>query len=439
MKRCTSPPSRPGLFLIGGFFISWTAWAGFPPGGDPGSIAVPTGDSESAFGVLTEEEAVEIALQNSRNLASLTANSEIAGYRLDSSGRIGNPELRIADVSTRYIADGIDEMRIGLRWRFPRMGALREERQEARVDLTKRRVEENRYRQGLIARVRKNYAEVLLVDRLAELVAEETEIEQRRVRILEEMVGVTGERSVLHLARARMRHAESQNLLARVLQNRRVARQNLTLRFGIPEQASLLRGKIPEAVLPLEELIDLAFENRPETALVEEQIRLAVTQRRTETWKRMPWPTFIDLSYHREKRRNEDWGELLMGFHLPLFDFNQGNIRATRLAVLNRENASDAIRESIADEVRTAYAVYQDLWLDWKRFSRDAEELISRAGEIVARTREHRTLRADEVCEMELLIVETKKNLCEKRCNLAHALIDLYQAAGIEHPEPWNE
>ena len=45
-------------------------------------------------------------------------------------------------------------MRIGLRWRFPKLGELSEDRQQAEVDLWERKVEEIRYRQELIARVR---------------------------------------------------------------------------------------------------------------------------------------------------------------------------------------------------------------------------------------------------------------------------------------------
>ena len=44
----------------------------------------------------------------------------------------------------------------------------------------------------------------------------------------------------------------------------------------------------------------------------------------------------------------------------------------------------------------------------------------------------------DEVMEMELTIIETKKLMSGKRRDLAHALFDLYYAIGIERHEQLN-
>ena len=124
-----------------------------------------------------------------------------------------------------------------------------------------------------------------------------------------------------------------------------------------------------------------------------------------------------------------------MGISLPIFNWNSGNVKATDLAVKNKEDESEAIRESIDDEVRFAFTIYKDLLLDWKNFQLYADEIIFNTQTIVNQAKEHKVLMPDEVMEMELTIIETKKLLSEKRRNLAHSIIDLYYAIGIERHE----
>ena len=120
---------------------------------------------------------------------------------------------------------------------------------------------------------------------------------------------------------------------------------------------------------------------------------------------------------------------------MPLFDWNIGNIRATNLVVKKKEEEYNAIQETIADEVRVAYIHYRDLLLDWKNFKINADDLITNARKVVNEAKLHEVLMPDEVMEMELTIIDTQKLLSEKRRNLAHALIDLYYAIGIERHE----
>ncbi len=404
----------------------------FAKSGD-GAVADET-MTVNAGPALTEQQVIELALKFSRKLHSLGTNVAIANYRLNSSGWIENPELRISEVSTRYYTDEFDELRAGLRFRFPRLGELGEEKQQARVDLWDRKVEEIRYRQEFIAEVRKDYANVLMYDQLAELAQKRVAKADERIRIIEQLVEL-GSRSIVYFTKAKMWHAESRNDLARALQNQRLARRKLAKRTSIAEDAPLVLEELPEVTQDLDSLIKLAVENRPEIELVQQRIELAHKQKRFEDFKLIPWFNFIELSYHAEKERYEDWGEFMAGITLPLFNWNIGNIKATNLAVKKKEDESDAIRESIAEEVRSAYIVYQDLLLDWKTFKISAEELVTQATAVVNEAKQHETLMADEVVEMEWTIFDTQKLLAEKRLDVVHALFDLYFAIGIEGHE----
>ncbi|MDZ7401946.1 MAG: TolC family protein [candidate division KSB1 bacterium] len=380
---------------------------------------------------VSEQQVIELALKNSRKLQSLVTNVAIANYRLRSSGSMRNPELRISEVSTRYYTQEFDELRLGLRFRLPQLGELGEEKQEARVDLWDRKVEEVRYRQELIARVRKDYADVLMYDQLAEIARQRVAKADERIQIIEKLVEL-GRRSVVYFTKAKMWHAESKNDLALALQNQGLARRKLSKRTGLPENLPIVYHELPEVTQDVDELIKLAIAHRPEIDLVQQRIELANKQQKLEYLKLIPWFNFIELSYHAEKERREDWGEFMAGINLPLFNWNIGNIQATHLAVKKKTDESDAIRESVAEEVRSAYNIYKDLLLDWKNFSASGAELIANATKLVTEARQHETLMPDEVVEMEWTIFDTQRLLAEKRREVAHALADLYFAIGIE-------
>lgn len=387
--------------------------------------------SSTAGAALTEQQVIELAVKYSRKLQSLGTNVAIANYRLRSSGSMRNPELRISDISTRYYTEEFDELRVGLRFRLPTLGELGEEKQEARVDLWDRKVEESRYRQEFIARVRQDYADVLMYDQLAKIAQQRVAKADERIGIIEKLVQL-GQRTIVYFTKAKMWHAESKNDLARALQNQALARRKLAKRTRMPEDTPLAQQELPEVTQELDELIKLAYENRPEIGLVQQRIELAYKQRTFEYLKLIPWFNFIDISYHVEQNRQRDWGEFRAGIILPLFDWNIGNIKATNLAVKKKEDESEAIKESIAEEVRSAYNIYQDLLLDWKTFDASAKELISNATALVDEAKRHETLMPDEVAEMEWTIFDTQKLVAEKRQELAYALIDLDFAIGIE-------
>jgi len=388
--------------------------------------------------VLSEQDVVDEALEYSHKLKSYNTNVQIAEFRYQSSGLFQNPELRLRDVSTRNISEGFDEMEMGLRWRLPNLGERDEEKQQARVNIWERKVQEIRYQQQLVARIRRNYATVLMYDSQAELAYKRVVKENERIDIIEGMVEL-GNRSIVYFTKAKMWHAESKNDYARAIQKQGLVRRGLAKRSGISAQAAFVLVELPEVEQNLDELIKLAIENRPEIELVQQRIELAVKQNNYERLKRIPWPNFVEMSYHAEKYRHKDWGEVILGIKLPVANWNRGNIKATDLAAKKKEGEYDAIRESIEDEVRLAYTVYKDLLLDWNNFQTYADELIANAQTVVNQAKQHAVLMPDEVMEMELTIIDTQKMLSEKRRNFAHALIDLYYAIGIEKHDQFNK
>ncbi|MBN2011620.1 TolC family protein [candidate division KSB1 bacterium] len=430
-------PSFLASILIGGLVLG--APASFASENDAAATERNAPVTISDNTALTEAQVVQLMLPYRRKLQSLETSLEIEKYRYQSSGWIRNPELRISDISNRYPNNDYSELEIGLRIRIPDLGELSAEKQKARVDLWEKRVEAVRERQQLIARVRQNFADVILYDQLAELARQRVTKERERLNVIERMVEI-GSRSIVYFTKAKMWNAESKNDYDRAVQKQSFARRTLARRSGIAEDTPLATSDLPEVTQDVDVLINLAYKNRPEIQLVDQRIELTNRQKRYEIMQLFPWPNYVEISHHEEmKKTDTDWRELKLGIQLPLFNWNSGNIKATSLAVKKKEDESVAIRESIEDEVRTAYDTYKDLLLDWKNFKVSADELITNANAVVEQAHHHQTLMPDEVYEMDITIIETKKLLSERRWNLAYALIELYYAMGIEGPEKLNE
>jgi len=396
----------------------------------PAQEPPPTVNDAGAERILTEEQLVQMALQRNRKLQSLQTNIDIATHRYQSSGRLPNPELRFRDLQLSHRDERYREKQLGLRFSVPELGELREDRQQEAVRLWDRKVEQERYYQKLRARIRRDVANVIMYDQLLELAAQRVELENRRIAIVENMVGI-GERSVVYFTKAKMWHAESKNDYALAQQNHLLARNKLAKDTGVNPDVQIKAAPIPESNIELEQLIAIALQNRPEIELVNQHIALGYRQKRLENLKVLPWFEFVELNYHAERERRVDWVELMIGIELPLFDWNRGNRQATGLAVRKKEEEYDAIRETIDEEVRTAYTIYRDLLLDWQNFQRDAQQLIAEASTVVEQARTHKTLRPDEVLEMEITIIDTQMLLTQRRRNLVLAHIDLQNALGV--------
>ena len=380
---------------------------------------------------LTEAALIDMTLQKSRKLQSMLTNVEIANYRLKSARNIQNPELRVSNLSTRNYKDDFDELRIGMRFRLPELGEVGENRQDAMVKLWDQKSDELLYRNELIADVRRDYFSVILHDKLKELSEKRVALEERRIKIIEEMVTI-GSRSIVYYTKAKMRHADSVNDYSREVQNQIDARRKLSKRSNMNINSPVEETDLPEVTLEMDRLIEIAWKNRPEMQLVDQRIKLAMKRNRSEHLKILPWFNFVELNYHVETNKTADWGELIMGIDVPLFNWNRGNIKASTLSVRKKEIESDAVKETISYEVNAAYTAYRDLLLDWKNFSRESQTLIAEATQVIEQAKQHQTLLTDEVMEMELTILETQEILAQKEKDLADALLDLCITVGVE-------
>ncbi len=378
--------------------------------------------------------AIEKAIQNNRELALMKTRIEIGRGRLRSSDGVDNPEFRISNISTGYITDEFDELELGLRWRPPRIGEMAEKREEARLRLWERKVEADQFAIELVTRVRYTHADVLLHEELVKIEKQRLEIETKRLALVEKMKDL-GRRSIVYYTKARMWLAESRSEYSREVQRRNQARRHLGRLTGIRKPVSVPKnGELPKVELSLEELQEIAYRSRPITKLLEPSLELARAQYNAERFMLIPWFSYLEVSYHMEDR-DMDWGELMFGLELPLFNWNIGNIKATKKRINRKRQQSEAVSERIEDQVRIRYNRYQEAILDWELSSKDGKEVISITEELLGDAGQHKTLPADEILELKLTIADTKKLLAEKRHRLAYTLADLLSAVGVNKVE----
>lgn len=382
---------------------------------------------------LTGEQAVELALEQSRELQSLLTNVDIAEEQASSNNAINNPEIRIRDISTEYIRDGFDDLELGLRWRPPGLGefGLRESRGQVR--LAQRRVRADRYRDELAARVRRTCANIVMLEELCAIARTRVATEVRRLSLVEQMKDL-GRRSIVYYTKARMWLGESRTGLSRLEQRLRQTRRRLARLTGVQEPFTVPTETLPGIGLSEEALWEIAAASRPEIDLVQQRKALAEAEYDRERFRLIPWFSFVEASYHIEGSRT-DWAELVLGIELPLFNFNRGNIRATKMAVARKEDQSSALMERLQSRVRNRHAIYREALLDWELSSRDTNTLIAEVEGIIRQTHKHDTVPPDEVLELEITVLEARRMLATKRRDVAHALYELWLELGIDGPD----
>jgi outer membrane protein TolC len=122
----------------------------------------------------------------------------------------------------------------------------------------------------------------------------------------------------------------------------------------------------------------------------------------------------------------------MTGINIPLINSNHHPVKAANYAVQQEKEDCEITRNSLIQEVEAAYIHYINTLVDWKNFTMNMEEILSEAEHVAQQAQQYETLKPDDVLEMELMIIDTRKLLAKKRCQFAHALYDLYYTIGLE-------
>ena len=306
-------------------------------------------------------------------------------------------------------------------------------RQRRTVSFWERKVEATRERHWLASRVRRSCADVTMYSRLARLASQRIEVETQRIAQIETMVEV-GRRSIVYFTKARMAVAEARQNHLRIQHALGEEERRLRRLTGITRPIQVIPEPVPGLLLAQEQLLELAFDNRPEIRLAEEQRQLALDRKALERWRLLPQLSFLEMSRHVERSR-DDWHELRFGLELPLFNRNADNLAGLSLALSGSELGVLGIRERITDEVRETLSDYTEALLARNLARREGEALIEAASRVISGTHDHATVPSDEILELERMIMDARVAITESERDLAHALYFLHYELGLEDPE----
>ena len=136
-----------------------------------------------------------------------------------------------------------------------------------------------------------------------------------------------------------------------------------------------------DAILPvLQDLYLLAMENRPDMKFQKLQTDWFVKTLKLERAKRVPDITF-SASYDRYAGVWKNYVGLGMSFDLPVFNRNQGSIKATNFGLEQSKYLEQQIQNEVFNEISEVYGNYEQSLKFYKRIS--GNELLSGLDEML--------------------------------------------------------
>lgn len=124
----------------------------------------------------------------------------------------------------------------------------------------------------------------------------------------------------------------------------------------------------------LNELFDMAVDSRPDLKQKELQTQFFEKSLRYEKSKRIPDMT-ISASYDRYGGIWKDFIGIGIGFELPVFNRNQGNIKAAKIGMLQSQQLFTQQRNIVMHEISEAFTNYAQAYHFYEQVS--ANDLIS--------------------------------------------------------------
>lgn len=381
-----------------------------------------------------EDDAVKKALENNERVKLLGQDVDIASSALESAGKIDNPELRVSDLTTRDMDEGrLREIEVGLRWQSPKLGELSAEKDAAKAEVGLARVEQELYKQKLCREVRKIYVEIAALQKLMEIYDKKIELNSSKVSVIESQLAL-GERTSLELTEARLDLFDAQDERDRIVQELNAQKALLESFIGAPIEIQAFEIEEKPLNETVEQFISVAYKNRLEFDEVFYQHQRAQADYYLEKAEVIPWFSFIELTYHGEDDPNdppEHWGELRFGFDLPIFNLNNGNIRAKKQKIERAKSKLELTKGAVEKQVSDAYVAYKDLLAEMDAYKKETAGLISSAEKVIDDAKTSGLVDPLRIVRVQLQVLDVKESLVKKQRRLALARIELFSAAGI--------
>ena len=388
---------------------------------------------------LREDEAVQMGLGHNRALQALQNQVSAQGHRADSTVlKLRNPEVRLGDLSTRYFDSEVNnrELQIGIRWKPPKLGELNQAQDEEAVVLWESKVKQWEARRDLIVSIRESYAALAMLQQRRELARQRLSLLKTSLQTIAEL-GNLGGRSSLDRIKAHRKQLMAQKELAGIESRCNDEAARLSSLTGSPLRFLVQWIDPPALALDTVFLKNKLLAHHPARHLANQRAQLSKTRYWAERTSLIPWPTTLDLSYHYESRQ-QDWGELMVGFEIPLFNWNLGPLRATAIERENASVSSHAVEDKIEESLWERLADYRRSLAEYQALHQEAKGVLDRTEDLTAKARSLQWPE-DGILEMELENNELRTMVLDAAYDLKLAAIRLGGVLGLERDEELME
>jgi outer membrane protein TolC len=334
--------------------------------------AVPAGT-----GPLTEQQAVEQALQNSPQVRYRSHTVEEAEALTEAGLAWNNPQFRIGGLRYHQLIDPmvdgrsygshpLDHSSLALRWSPPGLGERAARRAQGQSNEADARMDLVIARRDTSALVRKLHAQIVNYD--AQLALGKDVIGQRgKVRELVKNRLEQHAATLLDDSLSEVDFLDAKTQNAEVEVRRRAAYDELLLQLGLPAGTSITLDPGKDTCAAPADAASLAESARaanPRLQLLQAQ-QNAVNAERTRRWLDLvPWIDYLQVGYGFAGDDSPSYVALQLQLTLPLFDWKRPHRRAlnAREAALSERIQAD--NRTLSDQVlRTVAALNEQVTL----------------------------------------------------------------------------
>jgi outer membrane protein, heavy metal efflux system len=411
-KRCLFNPTG-GLGFLVAVFVCFSVWgcastqggsgipaprplaaqfdAYQPPESPPDEADAST--ASELPGVLTESDAVLLALKSNPELRSAGLAFRAGEYRTQQAGRYANPEFEVeveefGGAGERGGFDGsattyMLSQEIDLSGKFAKDSKVAKlERDLAGWDFEAARLD-------VVTNVRTAFLQMLAAQERLKLAEQQIEVSEQVRQTVETLV----QRAALpelELARARVESANSGIEKNRAASDLRVAGRMLSAAIGAGDEPAVQVSGNLETVDPVPDpkLLGQWIEQNPELARGPLEFQLDEAAVAVEKAARFPDLT-ISGGVQRVAEADDTTFVVGIGIPLPIFDRNQGGMNAARFEAARNREAKRATDQRIRSEVAAAYqsleTAYNEIQALGKEILPDAQKAFDGAEQMVLR------------------------------------------------------
>jgi cobalt-zinc-cadmium efflux system outer membrane protein len=306
----------------------------------------------------------QMALRGNPTLAQAAANVEAAEGRALQSGLYPNPTLGYngEQMGQPGKAGPGEQQGLFIDQTIVTAGKLRLSRERYGQEVAQMAAQALAQEYRVLNGVRVRFYQLLAMQRLLDVRAELLKVAQDAVTTTEELVNV-GASNKADLLQARIEARQERVALANAHALYEAAREQLAAFVGNPDlPGARLKGDLEAASAVPEYPAALAhlLEASPEIHIAQAEIardQLALKREQVEPIPNMQVRVSTGYDFEREVRRVTTTATI--GFQVPLFNKNQGNIRAAQAQVAYAQGDLGRVELSLRQRLARQYALYR--------------------------------------------------------------------------------